>query len=158
MSGNVQATAPKTQVVHLVSLEHYDQTILGPNSEFYTNPAARIGMVSLYSWVYTCIPESLNFVDTMQNLADKMQPLKPEQPVLDALKASASSQDPTMQKATMILHDRLDKGYTIHRWRTATGEETVAFNRGPLVPSPTPAVPAVDPGVTAVCIVDPPWS
>jgi hypothetical protein len=105
----------------------------------------RIGMVSLYSWTYTCIPEPVNFVDTMKELAANMQPLKPLQSVLDAMSQSINTQSTrVLQQAASMLHDRLDRGYTISRWRAATGEETVAFNRGPLVPAPTPEIPAKD--------------
>jgi hypothetical protein len=157
MTGDVTTSQPTTHIVHLVSLEHYDSTILDPTSSFHTNTKAkRVGMISLFSWTYTCIPETVNFSHAMKALAENMQPLKPEQRVLDDMKASAAKQNATMNQATSILHDRLDRGYTIHRWRTATGEETVAFNRGPLVPSPTPAVPAKDPGDTAVITALPP--
>lgn len=35
----------------------------------------------------------------------------------------------------------LNRGFTINRWRTATGEETASFNRGPLTPEMVPQHP-----------------
>src|SRR4051794_10446579 len=83
-------TTPTPQVVHLVSLEHYDSTLNTSDSPFNSfNDSDRIGLVSLHSWIYTCIPEAANFVDVMENLAAHMQPLRPPQPVLDAMKTSS---------------------------------------------------------------------
>ncbi|KAH7356949.1 hypothetical protein BKA65DRAFT_218378 [Rhexocercosporidium sp. MPI-PUGE-AT-0058] len=144
-TGRVQDTNPRPQVVHLISLEHYDSTLINPNSPFHKlkDDEQRIGLVSLYSWVYTCIPQAVDFVDTMAAIATDMQPLKP--PNL-SLKDMLDVKHPTtdLQQAAKILHDRLDKSYTLSRWRTATGEETVAFNRGPLVGASTLGVPATD--------------
>jgi hypothetical protein len=137
-------TAPQPQIVHLVSLEHYDSTLKDLTSGYSSSTSAdRVGMISLYSWTYNCTQESVNFVDTMQAIANDMQPLKSPQSTLDALLKNASQQPTfTLQRAAEILHGRLDKGYTIARWRTSTGEETMAFNRGPLVPTQAPGVPA----------------
>ncbi len=46
--------------------------------------------------------------------------------------------------ATNQVVARLKLGYTIARWRAETGEETAAFNRGPLVPQQVPWPPVVD--------------
>ena len=144
VTGRVDNTSPVTQVVHLVSLEHYDSTITDKSSPFGLLSATdRVGLVSLFSWVYTSIPEAVNFVQVIQNLAAQMQPIKPPQSVLQSLQDSISNQ-PTvaLKTAAQIIHDRLSNSYTLCRWRTSTGEETVAFNRGPLVSAPTPDVPA----------------
>jgi hypothetical protein len=144
VTGNVKKSTPTTQVVHLVSIENYDSTITNKNSSFDSlDTSARMGLVSLFSWVYTSTPEAVNFVATMKDLARNMQPLKPPQSVLDSLQASLPDQpSAAMKSAVNILHERLSNSYTICRWRTATGEETVAFNRGPLVSAPTSDVPS----------------
>ncbi|KAF8851876.1 hypothetical protein BDZ45DRAFT_678781 [Acephala macrosclerotiorum] len=141
-TGEVHSSAPTPQVVHLVSLEHYDSTLMHPSSSFPSlEDTDRVGLVSLFSWTYTCIPESVNFTDTMRAIASDAQFLKPPQTSLANL-LTAHQITPTQKEAAKLLHDRLNKSYTISRWRTATGEETVAFNRGPLVAGPTPIVPA----------------
>jgi hypothetical protein len=148
-TGQVTKLTPTPQAVHLVSLEHYDSTLNDSESPFDAlGDQQRIGLVSLHSWIYTCIPEAVSFMDTMENLATNMQPLRPPKPVLDAIlnTSSEKSHSTASQRAVaQILHDRLSNSYTICRWRTATGEETVAFNRGPLVATPTLDVPGKPP-------------
>ena len=131
---------PMTQVVHLVSLEYIQQTDLTS-----TGPSDRIGLVSLYSWTYLSVPPNpINFQTTMVNLADNLQMLTAQQNSLDVLSSSIASQKtPELQAAAQHLYDRLALGYTVSRWRTAVGQETVAFTRGPLTPVPTPWKPSV---------------
>lgn len=138
--GSVPKPAPITQVVHLVSLEGVDLTAMDTK-----NPDDRIGMVSLYSWTYLAVPPNpVNFVDIMRNLGLTMQMLKPPQGTLDALQTSVASQTtPDLKTAAQQLHDRLNRGYTISRWRTAVGQESVAYTRGALTPLPTPWMPSV---------------
>jgi hypothetical protein len=135
MSGDQNIEAPQTHIVHLISLEHMDATLTHPKSSLKTSGSDRIGLVSLFSWSYTCIPESVSFKQTMIELANGAQPLRPPSRILKGL------QDATTDKVKQALFSRLNAGYTICRWRTATGEETVAYNRGPLVPLPTQDVP-----------------
>lgn len=144
VTGNVKTTTPVTQVAHLVSIEHLDSTITDKNSPFHGLVSTdRIGLISLFSWVYTAIPEAANFVQVIKDLAAHMQPIKPQLSVLQSLQDSIANQ-PTLalKSAAQSLHNRLNNSYTLCRWRTATGEETVAFNRGPLVSAPTSDVPS----------------
>ena len=157
-TGNVNTTVPKTQVGHLVSIENYDAGLIvpatGPKPPFASLlDSDRIRLISLYSWTYSVIPEAVNFVDTMAANANDMQTMKPPQATFDGMKAiftpptkspAANVPKPSLQKAAKLLHDRLDLSYTMSRWKAATGEETVAFNRGPLVSAPTPTVPSRD--------------
>jgi len=157
MTGNMRK--PTSQVVHLVSLEHYDATVNNPQSPFHPSTAGtpsrptiglddRVGVVSLHSWIYSAVPQAVDFVATMKKLTERMQPLRPPESVLTSIQQNIALQSTkTSQRAAGILYDRLMNSYTISRWRTATGEETVAFNRGPLVacfPSDTPAKPVAD--------------
>jgi hypothetical protein len=130
---------PMTQIVHLVSLEYIHQTNLT------TNPSDRIGLVSLYSWTYLSVPPNpANFLTTMTNLADGLQMLTTSNNQLNQLSSSIATQTtPDLQKAAQHLYDHLSRGYTISRWRTAVGQETVAYTRGPLTPLPTPWKPSV---------------
>jgi hypothetical protein len=131
---------PMTQVVHLVSLEYIQQSDLTS-----TNPSDRIGLVSLYSWTYLSVPPNpVNFQTTMANLANNLQMLTAPQSSLASLSSSIATQKtPQLQEAAQQLYNRLSLGYTISRWRTAVGQETVAFTRGPLTPLPTPWKPSV---------------
>jgi hypothetical protein len=216
MSGNQLEVLPSTHVVHVVSLEHLDST-LNHASFSSTEHSDRIGLVSLFSWTYTCIPDSISFAETMEALGAAAQPLKPPKELLEALHRRAIDQtqildrhgqlpdqhgslaavqpspstsatgstpapvpnpatpDPTaapksakavseggttVSTATTgsdalsngttdkikppvaaALYARLNAGYTIARWRTPTGEESIAFNHGPLVPMRTQEVP-----------------
>ena len=147
MTGNLKRISPSTHVVHLVSLEHLDATLNDVKFQSAELPD-RIGLVSLFSWIYTCLPASISFPDTMAALGVGAQPLKPPQQTLDDLEAKATGtpahgSTPAVppDPIAAALYERLNAGYTIARWRTATGEETVAFNRSPLVPVRTQEVP-----------------
>ncbi|RKK29751.1 hypothetical protein BFJ66_g13474 [Fusarium oxysporum f. sp. cepae] len=136
---------PRTQVCHLVSIEHLDSTI---DTWTTDQPSQRIGMISLFSWIYTALPPNpVNFVTTVRNLTENQQMLRVDDKVLAGLdlankQNTASGDNSIKSQVSTVLADRLRIGYTISRWRTQTGEETSAFTRGPLVPLPTPAVPA----------------
>lgn len=129
---------PVTQIVHLVSIENFDHTIFdGPG------PSDRMGMVSLFSWTYLAVPKSpINFKDTMKALATTKQMLSPPVSTLTAIRGDTSI--PALKPAAQHLYDRLSLGYSIGRWRTATGEESVAFFRGPLTPVITPWKPSTN--------------
>jgi hypothetical protein len=129
-TGPVNFSVPKTQMAHLISIEHFDATIArdfnpGPSTIVPEQVnATRMGLVSLFSWTYTALPPNpVNFLDSMIAIGRSTQVLKPDVGIL------ADISNPKLQK-------RLDSGYIFSRWRAQTGEETVAFNRGPLVPAP----------------------
>ncbi|KAK5217061.1 hypothetical protein LTR72_010057 [Exophiala xenobiotica] len=127
-TGPVGLAAPKYVTVHLVSLDGIPENITLPISD----KRNRVAMISLYSWQYRCLPpESVNFVDTMRDLAKQSQMmLRPSDTVLKAAKGLPNAR-PEVAKAVL---DRLLGGYSLVRYRLQTGEETVAFNRGPLTP------------------------
>lgn len=136
---------PRTQVCHLVSIEHLDSTI---GSWMADQPSQRIGMVSLFSWIYAAMPPNpVNFVTTVRNLTENQQMLRVDDKVIARLDLAnaqngASNNSSLKSQVSTVLADRLRLGYTVSRWRTQSGEETSAFTRGPLVPLPVPAVPA----------------
>lgn len=137
MTGDIATASPTTHIVHLVSIEHLDDTLNEPwvaPLEGDKSPPQRIGIVSLFSWTYHCTPEAINFEEVMQNLGAQAQPLRPPEPRLTYLKANADSQPEPSKTMAIQLHDRLKNGYTMARWRAPAGEESIAFNRGPLVP------------------------
>lgn len=128
---------PRTQIVHLVSIEHLDQT----SGVWSDTPTGRIGLVSLHSWLYQCMPPNpINFIDTMRNLTDKQQMLRVDDTILDSLQSRPAPTDASQIKWNAALMNRLQLGYTLARWRTQTGEETTAYNRGPLVPTRSPVI------------------
>ncbi|KIV76928.1 hypothetical protein PV11_08777 [Exophiala sideris] len=143
---------PRTQVCHLVSIENLDKTYdIWGDPRPKTDPAPaktvdRIGLVSLFSWVYQALPRNpVNFVTTVRNLLEKQQMLRVDDTVLnqqDHLAAVSAGSTDTKSQVSNILANRLKMGYTLGRWRTQTGEETAAFNRGPLVPLLVPPHPA----------------
>ena len=142
MTGDLTTTAPSNHVVHLVSLEHLDSTFTDPNSSMgSSNTVTRIGLVSLYTWTYSCIPEAVNFELMMTRLGQQAQPLRPPKEQLKDLQDRSQAAD-AHGKAAAALFKRVEDGYTIARWRAPSGEESVAFNRGPLVPTLPPEVPS----------------
>ncbi len=134
---------PTTQIVHLVSIENFEQTkqtILSRGDDL----RGRIGLISLYSWTYLALPPNpVNFINSIENVLSGMQYLRPLDTTLSTL-AKQTVSDANQQKALSALSQRLKTGYTLARWRAETGEETVAWNRGPLVPCTTTWPPVAD--------------
>ncbi|KAL1860123.1 hypothetical protein Plec18170_002072 [Paecilomyces lecythidis] len=110
-----------TIFVHLVSLENISQNILLPSGKGHGLTA----LVSLYSWSYSCIPpEKASVYEAMRALGKSIQPLR----VPDSLLSLGSSPEEKWA------NERLKAGYSLIRYRTGTGEETMAVQRGPLSP------------------------
>lgn len=142
-TGVYNQSTPQTQICHLVSIENVDST-LGAHLTS-GSVSDRVGMVSLFSWVYTALPPNpVNFVDTMRNLTENQQMLRMNNKVLCNLDVAIPNDKTPQSLASSALATRLKMGYTLARWRTQSGEETIAYNRGPLVPQPV-AWPGNDP-------------
>ena len=132
-TGKLDIDQPHTQICHLVSIEHVDATL----GDWMSGGMHRMAMVSLFSWIYTALhPNPVNFVDTVRNLVSHQQMLNIDPESLGKMDPSAKGQT--------VVSTRLRQGYTLSRWRTGSGEETAAFNRGPLVPSPVTYPVATD--------------
>jgi hypothetical protein len=112
---------PTTQIVHLLSLSGIGDMALPVNTDL-------VGLVSLYSWTYTCLPaDTVNFVDTMRAIGDHSKTmLRCSDSILNSISATPEGKR---------VASRLELGYSLVRYRVQTGEETVAFNRGPFVPT-----------------------
>ena len=141
-----QNHAPRPQIVHMVSLEFIDLMT--------TLPAAGstdlVALISLYSWSYLCQPPlSVNFKDSMSSIGEAVERetslLRCPDDFLANVAAKVSSvANPTSPGDTAAhsrqlavqksISTRLTDGYSLIRQRTITGEQTVAFMRGPLVP------------------------
>ena len=84
----------------------------------------------------------------MVNLMETKQLLRAPAQAIEALtpKANADGAKPSKAytEAMNQVAKRLELGYTLARWRCETGEETVAYNRGPLVPQQVPWPPVLD--------------
>ncbi|KAF2269961.1 hypothetical protein CC78DRAFT_508670 [Lojkania enalia] len=131
-------TQPRTQICHLVSIEHLDSTLGTWAIKSEVAIEERVGMVSLFSWVYTALPaDPVNFVSTMRNLTENQQMLRADDKIISKLDTMETKNGPSK-----ALAERLKRGYTLARWRTQTGEETSAFTRGPLIPLKAPHPPA----------------
>jgi len=138
-TGNYTTDKPITQICHLVSVEHLETTKLNLDKSKPDWGNERIALISLFSWTYTALPPNpINFVDSVTKIVAEQQTLKPKQKTLNDLKTQAEAAGGTTAGGLLALHNRLSAGYTLARWRCETGEETVAFSRGPLVPQKPP--------------------
>ena len=121
-TGPLDVSEPTDLVVHLVSIE---------KTPHLTYPVAqdRVALCSLDSWTYTCLPpNSFNVYDGFRHLGKNLKVLRIDSAqVENGLKL----EEPQLKR----LRDRLDDGYALTRYRTQTGEETVAWTRGPFVPN-----------------------
>jgi hypothetical protein len=112
-------TTEKTVVVHLVSLDGVRENVKVNSSTNY------VSLISLYSWQYQCLPPlSLDFSRQLQLIGTQATAM---------LRPSGINKvkDPKLAA-------RLSNGYSLVRHRVSTGEETVAFCKGPLSPVPVP--------------------
>ena len=119
---------PTSIYVHLVSLEKLEDIAPWPNP---TNNAAgterRVALLSLDSWIYTCLPPTGIDVETrLKTLKNNVLWMRP-----NLHSAPAGSPDTPAKKRAL---QRIADGYSLVRYRCQTGEETVALSRGPLIP------------------------
>lgn len=122
-TGPIDITQPTRLIAHLISIEGVE------NLQF---PISRpyVALSSLHSWNYECLPtDSIDLVKTLRYLGSGLAPLRAPS---DATKRALRSKEPVERR----LGQRLASGYTLARYRLQTGDETVAFIRGPCIPSP----------------------
>lgn len=121
--GPLAITQPQTVVCHLVSIEGVEEFLTLPISAQY------VGLCSLYSWSYQCLPsDSVNFYDALRNLGKTADVLRVSPSIYEPL---VTSTEPTKQR----IGQRLQDGFTMSRYRVQTGETTAAMWHGPFVPS-----------------------
>ena len=123
-----QSSPPRSQTVHLVSIEFVDQLLAPSSGDF-------VALISLYSWTYLCQPPlSVNFVDSMRTIGTQIKTSSCLLRVPDAtLKGIANVAGLSEQKSAIA--QRFSLGYSLVRHRSPSGELTVAFNRSPLAPT-----------------------
>ena len=113
--------------VHLVSLEKIEKVQPFPVPEVIDGHEMRVAMISLNSWIYTCLPPvSIDTTTRLLRLRDSINSLRP----IFSVPGDVGG-DPTKMRALQRIKD----GYSIVRYYVQTGEETVAFARGGLTPT-----------------------
>ncbi|KAF3936872.1 hypothetical protein ABW19_dt0205715 [Dactylella cylindrospora] len=122
------STQPAPVVVHLVSIEDVE------NLDYASITAGEgyVGLASLQSWSYVTLPPGeFNVADIMRNLGDNLASLRAPDVQIARLRQQNN-------KNAQRVADRLNDGYTLARYRTQTGEETVTMMRGALAPNVVP--------------------
>jgi hypothetical protein len=122
-TGPIAAEQSTNAVVHLVSLQGVrDIDIPVLNS----GKILRVGLVSLQSWTYTCVHKEQDDFEALlaQMLTGPFQYLRANDKLLRSMKHSE-------------IRARIELGYSLVKYRLHSGETTVAYYRGPLVPTHT---------------------
>ncbi|KAI0852453.1 hypothetical protein F5Y00DRAFT_273079 [Daldinia vernicosa] len=125
-SGPLDNETPVTMSAHLVSIEGVEEMSWPGTNHRY------VALCSLHSWNYTVLPaNTLNVPDAFEDLGRTLNVLRAPEEIISPLRASSD-------KMKQLVAKRLDDGYTLVRYRTQTGESTVALYRGPFTPSFVP--------------------
>ncbi|KAJ8130867.1 hypothetical protein O1611_g2760 [Lasiodiplodia mahajangana] len=127
-TGPLNITSPTQIFVHLVSLDRIDTIAPWPVPD-----EGRVALCSLYSWTYQCLPpDSRDIADVLNDLIEEKSVLCASRLIYEPLlEGKRSTQE-------NLVGQRLKDGFTMTKYRVQTGEETVAFFRGPLVPTVVP--------------------
>jgi hypothetical protein len=145
-SGPLDLQTAKPLIVRLATLEGLevpnDQT---PHITLPLDCTKRIVLISPYSWAYMSLtPEQVNFADSTRHIGFAIEGEKcwlcaPDEIIskfTDQLKDLKGNLIPAagltpQQMVASRLADRLNYGFCLQRFRLQTGDETVAFYRGP---------------------------
>ncbi|KAH6894192.1 hypothetical protein B0T10DRAFT_589606 [Thelonectria olida] len=124
------AQKPTRAIVHLVSIEAWNtvnRKSLSDNSSI-----DYVMLSTLHSWSYTVLPTNAPSVEeSFKHIGGS----------LDVLRVPTKTLNDSRKNTTRLgqhIQKRLEDGYTMTRFRTQTGEETVAFARGALIPTTPP--------------------
>lgn len=133
---------PQTVIAHLVALDGMgNSNVVLPDPKDPKTAGSKIGLISLHSWTYTCIPPAgVDFVDTMAALGQQSQRTLrlPDDQINAVVGTLPSSTKPNILSA---MKSRLAAGYTLLQHRLPTGEPTVSFYRSPLAAAPVTQIP-----------------
>lgn len=122
-TGPLSITQPTPVVVHLVSIENIEKMDFPVMDEL-------VGLCSLDSWSYTCLPpNSLNVPDAMAHLGATLDVLRADKDTISRLL------EPTQPPQAKRIAERLNDGYTVTQYRAQTGETCAALLRGPFAPT-----------------------
>ncbi|KAJ4854229.1 uncharacterized protein T069G_11208 [Trichoderma breve] len=125
-SGPLDNQTPTTMCAHLVSIEGVEDMAFPSDSQRY------VALCSLYSWNYTVLPpDTLNVPDAFEHLGRTLDVLRAPESIIKPLRDAPD-------KIRQRIASRLDDGYTLVKYRTQTGEPTVALYRGPFTPTYVP--------------------
>ncbi|KAI1426134.1 hypothetical protein F5Y12DRAFT_310069 [Xylaria sp. FL1777] len=125
-AGTLDNETPTTMCAHLVSIEGIEDMAWPSSSHRY------VALCSLHSWNYTVLPaNTVNVPDAFEHLGSTLDVLRAPEEIIQPLRSSSD-------QLKQLVAKRLDDGYTLVRYRTQTGESTVAFYRGPFTPSYVP--------------------
>lgn len=123
-SGPLGNSAATSVSVHLVSIE-------GVEAMKFPIQKPYVALCSLHSWNYTAVPPGmLNVPDAFESLGNTLGVLRPPDAIIDPLKSAG--------KVPARLARRLEDGFSLVKYRTQTGEQTVALFRGPFTPTVVP--------------------
>lgn len=123
-SGPLDNPAATSVSVHLVSIE-------GVEAMKFPVTKSNVALCSLHSWNYTVVPPGmLNVSDAFESLGRTLNVLRPPDAVIDPVRSAG--------QIPARVASRLEDGYSLIKYRTQTGEQTVALFRGPFTPTVVP--------------------
>lgn len=120
-AGPLDNPVATTVSVHLVSIE-------GVTAMKFPIETSYVALCSLHSWNYTVNPPGmLNVPDAFEHLGETLDVLRPPSKLLQTINNDGN--------IPSRLLSRLEDGYSLVKYRTQTGESTVALFRGPFTPT-----------------------
>lgn len=144
--GPINITQPTPVVVHLISIEGVENMTLPITTQF-------VALSSLQSWTYTCLPpSSLNVLEMFRGLGNTLDVLRAPKSIIEAVlnvpKGNTEAAPGAPEQTTKELRSReqgaarvaarLMDGYSLVKYYTQSGEETVALTRSPFTPTTIP--------------------
>lgn len=124
--GPLAITQPTPVVVHLISIEGVENMTLPLSAENQF-----VALSSLYSWTYTCLPpSSLNVLEMFRGLGSTLDVLRAPKSIIQGLQSRGAE--------AQRVAERLTDGYSLVKYYTQSGEETVALTRSPFTPTTIP--------------------
>ena len=122
--GPLDNSKPLTMAVHLVSIE-------GVENMDFPITQSHVALCSLHSWNYTVLPPGqLNVEEAFTAIGKSLDVLQPPASFIKRFE----DQGPSDLLSARIAH-RMRDGYNLMKYRTRTGELTMALFRGPLTPN-----------------------
>ncbi|KAK0667210.1 hypothetical protein QBC41DRAFT_279498 [Cercophora samala] len=129
-TGPLGRNQPTSVVAHLISIE-------GLEAMPFPFKTPYVALTSLHSWSYMSLPpNSVSLHDAFRHIGD-FQNVDGIQRQLLRAPATRAELDSLRSRGDggRNMASRLENGYSLARYRLQTGEQTVSFFRGPLVPT-----------------------